>query len=200
MYVFMYGCYSIYLSCIINIPWHVLKFLDESHFDHRDMYQRRGWSRKGRRINGIKPAAPGIQSCSITIMTSLVEAGGFVTTQPRLGSNTAGDFVLFVLQMIENGYLVAGDYLILDNAAIHVKGGILLHDTLVDYGINMRFLPRYSPELNPCELIFSQIKHYIRYNRRPVPIIDDIMYAMAHVKRDNVAGYYGHCIDHILFD
>ena len=60
-----------------------------------------------------------------------------------------------------------GDYLILDNARVHDSQEIILDlDNLAtQYGLYIRFLPSYSPELNPCKLIFSQVKNYIRNNR-----------------------------------
>lgn len=192
--------HSVYLSQVINIPWHQLKFLDESHFDQRRLYQRRGWAASDRRIQGIRPkVVGGIKSCTITIMTSLDEAGGFVCSNPLIGGNTADHFVSFILDLIGNGYLVMGDYLILDNVGIHIKGAYILHDTLINYGINLRFLPKYSPELNPCELIFAQIKSYMRNNRRSVPIEEDLIAAIPHIHRDHVWNYYRHCIDSIYY-
>lgn len=192
---------STYLTNIITIPWFHLKFLDESHFDQRDLYQRKGYAQSNRRIEGIKPATPGVKSCSITIMTTLDNAGGFVIGNIRVGqkgSNTANYFAEFIMDQIEVGNLVSGDYLILDNAAIHIKGAVLLHPLLVHHNINIRFLPTYSPELNPCEMIFSQIKRYIRDHRRPVTIQDELIPACANVHRNNVIRYYYHCIDRIL--
>lgn len=180
------------------IPWAHLKYMDESHFDRRSLYQRRGWAPSGKRLEGIKPATPGAPSCSITIMTTLLEPGGFVIAEPRFGTNTTADFVVFVLEQVVAGYLVAGDYLICDNAAIHVSGANILYDVLHARGITIRFLPTYSPELNPCELIFAQLKQRIRNNRQPIPIVDEIVNACAHVHRDNVVRYYRHCIDYII--
>lgn len=52
--------------------------------------------------------------------------------------------------------------LVLDNAKIH-RGAELLE--LVDrFGVRIEFLPPYSPDLNPIEEAFSQIKHFIRRN------------------------------------
>ena len=53
-----------------------------------------------------------------------------------------------------------GDVLVLDNAAIHHAAGVwdALDAIFAAAGITVLFLPVYSPELNPAELIFSQSK------------------------------------------
>jgi transposase len=55
--------------------------------------------------------------------------------------------------------LVAGDLLVADNAAIHKSREIIptLRVALATAGVRMVFLPTYSPELNPCELVFAQV-------------------------------------------
>lgn len=52
-----------------------------------------------------------------------------------------------------------GDTLVVDNARIHKARDIVptLRAALAAAGVRMLFLPTYSPELNPCELIFAQV-------------------------------------------
>ena len=51
---------------------------------------------------------------------------------------------------------------ILDNASIHHIDAVL--DMIIATGALVRFLPPYSPDLNPIEEVFSQVKSYIRDN------------------------------------
>lgn len=46
------------------------------------------------------------------------------------------------------------------NAAVHVgyDTGATVFDLLAAYDIQLLFLPTYSPELNPCDLVFFLIK------------------------------------------
>ena len=37
-------------------------------------------------------------------------------------------------------------------------------DHIYDSGVIIRFLPPYSPDLNPIEEVFSKVKHYSRQN------------------------------------
>jgi transposase len=53
-----------------------------------------------------------------------------------------------------------GDTLFLDNLSAHKISGAL--DSLYKKGINIMFLPRYSPDFNPIELAWSKIKSTLR--------------------------------------
>jgi transposase len=86
----------------------------------------------------------------------------------------------------------------MDNASIHIAGATQLLPLLTALNIRIRFMPPYSPELNPCELVFAQIKRYIRNHRRPVTIEDELVEACARVTVAQVTRYYHHCIDHII--
>ena len=91
---------------------------------------------------------------------------------------------------------MAGDFFICDNASIHKAEEIAepLSDLLSNNGIRLVFLPTYSPELNPCELVFAQVKAYLRRNREDGPFWEDVVKAFAEVTVENVREYYGHCL------
>lgn len=56
--------------------------------------------------------------------------------------------------------LKKGDVVILDNASAHDPDEI--RDILAPFFVKVMFLPPYSPELNPIELIWSQVKHFLK--------------------------------------
>jgi transposase len=66
--------------------------------------------------------------------------------------------------MISAGAFLPGDILVLDNAAVHTGADAQeeLDQALLDAGVEMRLLPAYSPELNPCEFVFARLKNFIR--------------------------------------
>jgi len=92
-------------------------------------------------------------------MTTLNNPNGFILSIPRIQSNTAFDFLLFLCDLVRLGELVAGDVLVLDNAPVHYSADIApAVDLLVAAaGVRLLFLPVYSPELNPCELVFAHM-------------------------------------------
>lgn len=81
--------------------------------------------------------------------------------------NNAASFGNAVIQAIGEGFLRAGDVLVLDNAAIHFKGDNCgLEDWLWDeHRISVLPLPTRSPELNPQELIWRSLTMKIRSTR-----------------------------------
>lgn len=85
----------------------------------------------------------------------------FVTA--RKNSNNQVDFVHFIIQAIEAGFLVRGDYIICDNARIHVglETFDMLSTILTSAGIQLKYLPCYSPELNPIKLCFAKVKRQL---------------------------------------
>jgi len=135
------------------------------------------------------------ESYSITIVTSVVGNPIYVST-PRSSSNAAEDFLVFVAGLLRNEVLVNGDVLIVDNASVHYADSIasMLDEILAVRGVRMFFLPSYSPELNPCELVFAQVKHYLRRHRGNLPFLFEIALAFAHVSAENVRHYYEECL------
>ena len=54
--------------------------------------------------------------------------------------------------------------LILDNASHHSKER--LYEIADDYGVGIIFLPKYSPDLNPIEKYWANIKNWLRLHMR----------------------------------
>ena len=52
------------------------------------------------------------------------------------------------------------DVLLLDNSAVHTSKLVL--DTLKECGIQYLFLPPYSPDFNPIELLWAHMKSVLR--------------------------------------
>ena len=56
--------------------------------------------------------------------------------------------------------LSPGDVVILDNLGSH--RGKLVRQAIRQAGARLLFLPKYSPDLNPIEQVFSKLKHLLR--------------------------------------
>ena len=106
-------------------------------------------------------------SYSLTILTTLLEEKDLVIADLRKESNTQWDFLLFLAYCVHNKFLSEGDYLILDNAAVHVgdESFQIINLLLKAAGVNLVFLPTYSPELNAAEYVFQVVKSYIQINQ-----------------------------------
>lgn len=71
--------------------------------------------------------------------------------------------------------LRAGDILILDNLATHKIHSV--GQLLSAQGVGVRYLPPYSPDLNPIELAFAKLKAHLR--QRAARTLDDLYSALA---------------------
>jgi hypothetical protein len=83
------------------------------------------------------------------------------------GMNTSLDFCKFVVKAVTEGFLVPGDVLVCDNAKVHKSPfmTVELNAWLAQRTITIVYLPTYSPELNPCEMVFGFVKNSLRISR-----------------------------------
>ncbi|MDR0918918.1 MAG: transposase [Oscillospiraceae bacterium] len=68
-------------------------------------------------------------------------------------------FVEYIAQNLRF-YLKKDDILVLDNCSVHKSK--LVIETLEKFGINYIFLPPYSPDFNPIELMWTKIKSTLK--------------------------------------
>lgn len=85
------------------------------------------------------------------------------------------------------------DILILDNSSVHSSKLVL--DTLDECGIKYLFLPTYSPDFNPIELMWSWIKSILKKckARTYEKLEEAIRFALDSVKSDFIANWFKHC-------
>ncbi|MHB1873220.1 MAG: transposase [Steroidobacteraceae bacterium] len=135
------------------------------------------------------------ETLSVSCLCSLdPEKPVFITGQQN--SNDQLDFLSFIISALKEGYLQHGDILVLDNARIH--GSVMTFDilsTILDeMGVSIVYLPAYSPELNPCELIFAQVKRRLReYRYSQLSLSENIALAFALVEHENVFEFFYKC-------
>src|SRR5690349_4104384 len=102
----------------------------------------------------------------------------------REESNTQWNFADFVLSAIANNHIRPGDYLIADNATVYHGSDTyeIIQLVLQSIGSRLIFLPAYSPELNPCELVFSIMKTYIRgKTQHTIPVWSRVLLGLAQI-------------------
>jgi transposase len=83
--------------------------------------------------------------------------------------------------------------LLLDNSSVHKSK--LAITTLEECGIKYLFLPPYSPDLNPIELMWAWLKAYLRKAkaRTREKLEKTVKYALDTVKADVIANWFNHC-------
>ncbi|XP_074604060.1 uncharacterized protein LOC141857460 [Brevipalpus obovatus] len=88
-------------------------------------------------------------------------------------------------------------YLVMDNARFHHSEDVV--ELIQSRGHNLRFLPPYSPFLNPIEMMFNQLKFYIKHLK---PETDDAVYeAVEHasdcITAEDCANYYDNMLEYL---
>jgi transposase len=74
-----------------------------------------------------------------------------------------GDSFLAYVEQILVPTLAPGDIVIADNLAAHHVDGV--QHLIEGAGATLRYLPPYSPDLNPIELCFAKLKTFVRAAR-----------------------------------
>lgn len=65
---------------------------------------------------------------------------------------------------------------------------------LETFQVTLVYLPTYSPELNPCELVFSKLKGFLRRYRNGERLKEIVLAGLSQVSRKNVHFFYKHCL------
>jgi transposase len=86
-----------------------------------------------------------------------------------------------------------GDILIMDNLSPHKNEPIL--QRLAQAGVEVLFLPAYSPDLNPIEKMWSKVKALLRRAeaRTPLELAQAIAEALRRVTPQEALNWFAHC-------
>eukprot|EP00761_Pharyngomonas_kirbyi_P010701 gb/GECH01010722.1/.p1 GENE.gb/GECH01010722.1/~~gb/GECH01010722.1/.p1 ORF type:complete len:336 (+),score=18.50 gb/GECH01010722.1/:1-1008(+) len=189
--------YFIFYSAINSLPKYRLKFLDECHFDNRNLHNTYARAPSNEEVFVVNHHSFSHETKNMSMLTSL-------TSNPplfyriRTSSNTQYDTLYFIAEAIKEDYLKPDDYLILDNATVHKGSSTFteMYNLCSCYNVKIRFLPTYSPELNPIELCFAVIKKYFRNHRKDDEDIEQcIRLAINTIDNAMVERMYDHCRD-----
>jgi transposase len=115
----------------------------------------RGWGLRGERVIGKAPFA------RWKTMTFIAALRQDKVTAPCLfdGPINGEVFLAWVKQSLAPT-LKPGEIVIMDNLGSH--RGKAVRQAIRSKGAKLLFLPKYSPDLNPIEQVFSKLKHGLR--------------------------------------
>ncbi|MCK5575805.1 MAG: IS630 family transposase, partial [Sphingomonadales bacterium] len=131
-----------------------LVFLDESGAK-TDMTRLRGRAPKGERVYDTAPHG---HWCTTTMISS-IRYDGTTACMTIEGPTTTDVFRAYVRHILVPT-LRPGDMVILDNLSSHKNADTLA--LIEKTGATVKFLPAYSPDLNPIEKMWSKIKEFLR--------------------------------------
>lgn len=89
-----------------------------------------------------------------------------------------------------------GDVVVLDNPKLHHDAAVRCAlETVGASGASVRFLPAYSPDLNPIELAFAKLRAFLRAARPRSfdAVCAWIAWALPHFSPAECGNYMRHC-------
>lgn len=174
-----------------------LKFFDESGFKVTVCHRNYGHSKVGEPCIEIGRY---VENRNLTL-NLLVSLSGVCYFNFLDGPSNTQSYIQFWEEAAESvnenatSALEPGDIVIIDNCPIHRNNGELVVSNFLDrMGIEYMFLPTYSPDLNPVESCFSQIKSILKQERFAGMAVANLKVAIGEaikeISVDNIAGYY----------
>jgi transposase len=164
-----------------------LVFIDESSAK-TNLTRLRGRAPRGQRVKALAPYG---HWQTTTMLCGLRLSGA---TAPMLlpGAIDAAAFAEYVRQVLAPS-LRSGDIVVMDNLATHHAPGVL--DAIQAAGARVVFLPPYSPDFNPIEMMWSKVKQNLRSTEART--FEDLCHAMAGaiaaISPSDSVGYFAHC-------
>ena len=131
-----------------------LHFLDES-CAKTIMTRLYGRAKRGQRVIDYVPDGRW-ESWTMLGALTLSGAGPMFTYS---GGTDVATMTTYVTECLAPS-LGAGDVVVMDNLSAHKHADVVT--AIEATGAKVSFLPRYSPDLNPIELMWSKIKSYLR--------------------------------------
>jgi transposase len=131
-----------------------LVFIDETWFT-TNMTRRYGRSRRGRRLVAKVPYG----HWKTTTFIGALRHDGLTAPTVLDGAVNGEMFLAYVRQQLILA-LQPGDIVVMDNLASHKVAGV--RRAIEEAGARVVYLPPYSPDFNPIEMVFAKLKHLVR--------------------------------------
>jgi transposase len=131
-----------------------LVFIDETAVS-TNMVRLRGRTARGIRLIGRVPLG---EWKTITFVAALRH--NKMTAPMVIEGAMNGEMFLAYVEQCLVPTLKRNDIVVVDNFAAHKMAGI--REAIEKAGATLRFLPKYSPDLNPIEMPYSKFKEFLR--------------------------------------
>lgn len=149
-----------YYHFISDFKSYHLVYVDESGCDKRIGFRRTGWSPLGTTPVQVSKFH---RDQRYQILPAYAQ-DGIVLSRVFKGSTDASVFEDFIEQLLQHcgKWPELKSVLVMDNASFHHSDRI--KQMCSEAGVKLVYLPPYSPDLNPIEEYFAELKAFIRRN------------------------------------
>lgn len=164
-----------------------LVFIDESGASTA-MDRTHGRAPSGVRVDGPVPHG----HWKTVTLTAAVRLDGVGACLAFDGATDTAAFATYVERCLAPT-LRPGDIVIRDNLASHKTAEVVR--LVGEAGAEVRYLPAYSPDLNPIERMFSKLKAWLRSAaaRTIDALIEAMGEALRAVRPGDILGWFRHC-------
>lgn len=131
-----------------------LVFIDET-WATTNMTRRHGRALRGERLVAAVPHG----HWQTTTFIGALRSGGLTAPAVIDGAVNSDIFLAYIRQMLVPT-LQPGDIVVMDNLSSHKVAGV--REAIEAAGAELRYLPPYSPDLNPIEQVFAKLKALLR--------------------------------------
>ena len=161
-----------------------LVFIDETGASTK-MVRLRGRCRRGERLLAKAPFG----HWKTTTFTAGLRRNGLVAPFVLDGPMNGEAFRVYVEKVLVP-ILQPEEIVVMDNLPAHKVEGV--RKLIADAGAELRLLPAYSPDLNPIEMAFAQLKSHLRKTaERTVPALwDRIGQCLDEITPQTCANYF----------
>lgn len=173
-----------------------LVFVDESGLDRRDGVRRTGWSPKGVQPTATAPLEQGLRFYLLPTLTT----DSILDLLVYQGSTDREGFLLWLEAKLlpkMQPYPAKHSVLVMDNASWH--HGPDFERLRDEFNVRIVYLPPYSPDFNPIEAYFSDVKAAVRRHYQykldqwhSNEEFGDFLVDIAHEVGSNVEAVRGH--------
>ena len=168
----------------VELPVDKLVFLDESGVNI-DMVRRYGRAKNKNRVNDYAP----VNTPKKTTLVSSVRLDGTQAYEFFQGSLNGKNFLSYVKNTLIPT-LKKGDIVVMDNLSCHKVKGV--KEAIEEAGASVLYLPPYSPDFNPIEMMWSKMKTLLRNWKTDTPellhsVIPD---AFSSVSVSDISGWF----------
>lgn len=172
----------------------MILWVDETGFELRNAFRKQGYAIRGLPPQDYVLELRGKRYSSIGILTTDGIEDVYIA-ETSVNGEVFLDFVrkcLLPLLLPFDGNNEKS-IVVLDNASIHHVNCVV--DTIRSVGSLVRFLPPYSPDINPIEEVFAEVKHWISTNSilcQSTNPRSTILMAFSSVSKQNCISYVNH--------
>jgi len=161
-------------------------YVDESHFDFRDFNPKYGYFKK---TEAAEWPAGHVSRCSYSIILAISYNGieHYTLKDTSNEGVNSQDFAEFIEELILKQNPIKNFIMVMDNAAIHRTEKI--KNLFTSYMVSCLHLPPYSPDYNPIECVFGEMKRFIQNNHMKEMMMEAVTTSLDSVSLNNIQQY-----------